>query len=177
MAAHGHGDYRGVGLRVTLSVWPDEARLASLVDEVGAALRLTARRLALMAFGSLVISLFSVLIGGAFPAAAFGSPACTVYDSPMYTYGSASMQCRTHSEPGARRGPPLAAVTAVAGTPVSIHALGVAAKAAPSAQEIIETTARAQATRGGDALSGALSSAEQAAMEFHGVESGTSSRS
>ena len=36
MAAHGHGDYRGVGLRVTLSVWPDEARLASLVDEVGA---------------------------------------------------------------------------------------------------------------------------------------------
>jgi hypothetical protein len=48
-----------------------------------------------------------------------------------------------------------------------------AAKAAPSAQEIIQSTARAQSARGVEALKGSLSSGERAAME---ADSGLASR-
>lgn len=86
------------------------------------------------------------------------------YDAPAHTYGSGEPATQESSAAASRRGPAMGPTRAPSATPDSLLTFGVAAKTGSSAQEIVETTARAQAARGADVLSGALSPAERAAM-------------
>ena len=105
---------------------------------------------------ALVVVLAVILPAGA--ASAASGPAAETRVWAIASAAQAHVRAGVLVSPGQRLGGP-------ASCPFCVSGSCVAPEAAPQAQEIIQSTARAQAARGVDALKGWLSGPERAAME------------